>query len=194
MLLSESLSSQYNHSASWSGMAAYVLVVSKCGPQTVSITWELIRNSDSQTPLRPMESVNLCCNKPPWLFWYILKFENPCSGGSWDSGTRRGLIEDLESEFYSFICLCIICLGLHGCLQLSLVVAGAYSPAVLGFSLPWFLLLQSKGSRHVGLVPLRHVGSSRTRDPADVPYIARWSLNHWTTREAQIWMWIFRND
>ena len=34
------------------------------------------------------------------------------------------------------------------------------------------------------LVVLQHVGSSWTRDRTSVPCIARWILNHWTTREA----------
>ena len=35
-----------------------------------------------------------------------------------------------------------------------------------------------------GLVDLQHVGSSPTRDWTRVPWIARWILNYWTTREA----------
>ena len=30
----------------------------------------------------------------------------------------------------------------------------------------------------------QQVGSSQTRDRAGIPYITRWILNHWTTREA----------
>ena len=36
----------------------------------------------------------------------------------------------------------------------------------------------------LGLVALRYVGSSWTRDRTCVPSIARQILNHWTTREA----------
>ena len=36
----------------------------------------------------------------------------------------------------------------------------------------------------MGLVALWHMGSSWTRDGTRVPCIARWILNHWTTREA----------
>ena len=39
---------------------------------------------------------------------------------------------------------------------------------------------------HVGLVALRHVGSSWARDRTCVPCIARCIVNHWTTREAPI--------
>ena len=34
-----------------------------------------------------------------------------------------------------------------------------------------------------GLVAPQHVWSSQTKDGTGVPFIARWSLNHWTTRE-----------
>ena len=37
---------------------------------------------------------------------------------------------------------------------------------------------------HTGLVALRHVGSSQTRNQTSVPCIARWILNYWITREA----------
>ena len=33
-----------------------------------------------------------------------------------------------------------------------------------------------------------HVGSSHTRDQTHVPCIGRQIPNHWTTREAQIWL------
>ena len=35
------------------------------------------------------------------------------------------------------------------------------------------------------LIALQHVGSSQTRGWTYVPCIARWILNHWTTREVQ---------
>ena len=35
----------------------------------------------------------------------------------------------------------------------------------------------------LGLVALRHVGFSQSRDRTSVPSIGRWILNHWTTRE-----------
>ena len=37
-----------------------------------------------------------------------------------------------------------------------------------------------------GLAAARHVGSSWTRDQTSVPCVARQTLNHWITREAQI--------
>ena len=38
----------------------------------------------------------------------------------------------------------------------------------------------------MGLVALRHVGSSRTRDSTSVPCIDRQILNHWTTGKSLI--------
>ena len=35
------------------------------------------------------------------------------------------------------------------------------------------------------LVALWHVGSSGTGNQTRVPYIGRWTLNHWTTSEVQ---------
>ena len=51
------------------------------------------------------------------------------------------------------------------------------------------LVEQSLGAQaqqlwHTGLVALRHVGSSLTRDRTHFPWIGRQILNHWTTREA----------
>jgi hypothetical protein len=58
-----------------------------------------------------------------------------------------------------------------------------------GFSLLWFLLSKSTGSRGsgssscgMGLVAPRQVESSQTRDRTRVPRIGRWALNHWVTR------------
>ena len=43
----------------------------------------------------------------------------------------------------------------------------------------------SSASSGVGLSrPLRHVGSSQTKDQNRAPCIGRWTLNHWTTRET----------
>ena len=68
-----------------------------------------------------------------------------------------------------------------------------------GFSLRWFLLLRSTGSRcagfsscgmqaqqlwRTGLVALWHVGSSWTRAQTCVSCIGRWILNHCATRDV----------
>ena len=49
----------------------------------ISITWEFVRNADSQTRFRlipsqtvGMELGSLCFSKPSKWFWYTLKFEN----------------------------------------------------------------------------------------------------------------------
>ena len=51
-------------------------------------------------------------------------------------------------------------------------------------SLPVENRLQSTRSVVVGLVALRHVGSSQTRDQTCVPCIGKQFLNLWTTSEA----------
>ena len=56
----------------------------------------------------------------------------------------------------------------------------AIGPCVWGIQSSW----------HTGLVALRHVGSSPTRDWTHVPCIGRWTLNQWTTREV-IWMVLY---
>ena len=121
---------------------------------------------------------------------------------------------------YLFIYLWLhwVFIALH---QLSLVAASGDSSALrcAGFSLRWLLLLQTTGSRHpgfsscgtraqqlwlmgsrvhaqqlwcIGLVAPRHVGSSRTRVQTHVPYIGRWILNHYTTREVPIYFFKLR--
>ena len=42
----------------------------------------------------------------------------------------------------------------------------------------------------MGLVALRHVGSSQTRDRTSVPSIGRWILNHYATREVQHYIFL----
>ena len=114
------------------------------------------------------------------------------------------------TDFFFFFWLCWVFIAVRG---LSLVAAsGGYSSLrCTGFSLRWLLLLWSTGSRRMGfsscsmraqqlwltgsraqaqqlwrtgLVALRHVGSSRTRDRTCVPCIGRRILNHCATREA----------
>ena len=115
--------------------------------------------------------------------------------------------------YFLFIYFWLHCvfIAAHG---LSLVVAsrGYSSLQCVGFSLWWLLLLQSTGSRrvgfsscgtqpqllwlvgsraqaqqlwHMGLVALRHLGSSWTRARTGIPCIGRRILNHCATREAQ---------
>ena len=45
-------------------------------------------------------------------------------------------------------------------------------------------MLHSIGSRHTGLVALRHVDSSQTRDQTSIPHTGRQILIHCTTREV----------
>ena len=67
----------------------------------------------------------------------------------------------------------------------SVVAAGALNSCG-----SWALRAQAQYLWLTGLVAPWHVASSQTRDRTDVPCIARWSLNHWTTREA-LWFSIF---
>ena len=46
--------------------------------------------------------------------------------------------------------------------------------------------MQAQELWHTGFVVLRHVGSSQTRDQIHVPFIGRWILNQWTTKEAPL--------
>ena len=58
-----------------------------------------------------------------------------------------------------------------------------------GFSLQWPVIIEH-GLQALGLQYLWHmgsdVGSSRSRNRTSVPCIARWTLNHWTTRETLV--------
>ena len=102
------------------------------------------------------------------------------------------LLSRLGSMFL-FYFLFLVVLGLHCCARgLSLIAEWEllYLQCA-GFSLRWLLLLLSMGSRawaqqswRTGLVALRHVGSSRTRDRTRIPCIGKWFLNHWTTRNV----------
>ena len=92
-------------------------------------------------------------------------------------------------------------MGIHCCRQ---AFSRCGELLVVSFSLQWLLLLQSTGSRvpelqqfqltcsraqaqylcSTGLVAPWYVRSSETMDQTHVPSVARWILNHWTTREA----------
>ena len=109
-----------------------------------------------------------------WLCWVFI--------------ATLGFSLDTERKYHSFV--------VHGLLivVLSLVLEhriwGVWASVVVMHG------LSSWGSRApghrlwscgtwVGLVVLKHVGSSWTRDQTSVPSIARWILNHRTTREVQ---------
>ena len=61
---------------------------------------------------------------------------------------------------------------------------GCSPGVVLGFSLRWHLLLLSMGPRHTGLVALRHMGSSQTRDQTCVPCVSRRILSRWPAKDV----------
>ena len=109
-------------------------------------------------------------------------------------------MEILTLYIHNFIYLPMAVLGLRCCVGFSLVVVNwgcSLAPVVvLGFSLPWLLLLQSTASRcegfsscgslalenelsscGTGLVALRHVGSSRITNWTCVSCIGRQILH-----------------
>ena len=98
---------------------------------------------------------------------------------------------------YSFVAV----LRLWCCAGFSLVATSEGSSWLwcAGFSLRWLLLLQSMGFRArglqelwcMGLVALRHVGSSQIRDQTPVSCIGRQILYHWATREASFSLIIY---
>ena len=86
-------------------------------------------------------------------------------------------------------CVCVVCvLSLHCFAQAFLwlwQVGATLHCGARAFSLPWFLLLWSAGSRAfghqqlcTGLVATWHVGSSWTGDRTHVSCIGKWVLYH----------------
>ena len=68
--------------------------------------------------------------------------------------------------------------AVHGLLIMMAALVAEHRSRDMGF--------RSAGSAVVacGLTAPWHVGASWTRDQTRVPCIARWTINHWTTREA----------
>ena len=95
-----------------------------------------------------------------------------------------------EHNLFSYVWLCWVFIALRGpplgaesgasrCCGLS--CCGAWAPGMCASA------LAARGAQslwHPGLVALRQVGSSQTRDQTTVPCIARPTVNHWTTRES----------
>ena len=94
--------------------------------------------------------------------------------------------------FFNFVFLIFVCLTLHCCAGLSLVVVrGSYSSLWCPGFLLRLLLLWGTGPRHAGFsschtgfVALRHVWSSWTGDWSRVPCTDRQFLIHCVTREV----------
>ena len=97
--------------------------------------------------------------------------------------------------FWNRICLFLAALGLCRCTRTfsscgereRLSSWGGQTSHSWGFSFCGTRLgyLGTVDSEHMGLVAPRHVESSQTRDWTCVPWIGRWILNYWTTREVQ---------
>ena len=96
---------------------------------------------------------------------------------------------------FKYICIYFWLHWLFGCYSWAFSSCGKWGPPLLlvcqlftavpflvAEHLPWAPGFQYL--RHTGLVALRHVGSSPTRNQTSVPCIGRWILNHWTTREV----------
>ena len=111
---------------------------------------------------------------------------------NWPSSTRHitSATHDLNFIYYVFIWLPWVVFAACG-LSLQLQRARvALQSLCMGFSFWWVLLLWTTGSRaqpkqlwSMGLVVLRHVGSSQTKDLTHMPGFGRQILKHWTTRE-----------
>ena len=87
---------------------------------------------------------------------------------------------------------------LHGLLNLkrSISCCGAQAPGRAGLrghctraQQLWPVGSGAQQAWHTGVVALRRVGASRARG-AGVPGIARWILNHWTTKEARKYIFL----
>ena len=102
----------------------------------------------------------------------------------------------LNSSFLKelFIYLTVVFVAAPGP-SLDVVSRGYSSLQCMGFSLRWLLLLWSLSSEAQAQylwpmvwVATQHEGSSQTRDQTGVRCIARQILNHWTMREAPVWV------
>ena len=122
------------------------------------------------------------------------------------AGTNNRYLVDLfwSPALMYFTYLFMAVLGLHWCAGLPIVAASRGYSLIAGFSLEWFLLLPSAGSRACGLnshsswalehrlnsclaVP-QYAGSSWTRGWTRVSCIGRWIICHWTIRKAPVLM------
>ena len=99
----------------------------------------------------------------------------------------------LKIILFIYFQLCWVFVAARG-FSLVATSGGSTSSRCTGFSLQWFLLLQSVGSRvraqqlwHRCLVAPQHVGSSGPRDQTRVPCVDRQTPVHHTTREVQNW-------
>ena len=103
---------------------------------------------------------------------------------------------EVQYWFFSinlFIYLFLAALGLHCCAQAfsscdeqRLLFVAVHGLQARRLQQLWLLSSRAQAQQlwHMGLVALRHVGSSRARARTRVPCIGRQILNHCTTREA----------
>ena len=97
----------------------------------------------------------------------------------------------LYCRFPLVICLFLAALGLRCFISLVLARQGLISSCgVQASHCAGFSCCGALAPGHTGLVAPWHVGSSWTGDQTHVPCISRWILNHWTTGEVLIHVFI----
>ena len=101
----------------------------------------------------------------------------------------------ISTYIYIFFNVFLAALGLH-CCAWAFSCCGGYASSCSVFSYwrtraPWCAELRGPWAQslwHTALASPWHVGSSRTRYLTHVSCIARRILNHWATREAQVYV------
>ena len=160
------------------------------------------------------------CFKYLFLFIYLAGQELSCGmwtlrfgmwiqtrDGIWPPSWKSGVLATGPPGKSYIFCFKYICIyfwlhWLFGCYSWASSSCGKWGPPLLlvcqlltavpflvAEHLPWAPGLQYL--RHTGLVALRPVGSSPTRNQTSVPCIGRWILNHWTTREVPHLLFFF---
>ena len=120
---------------------------------------------------------------------------------SWSRGSYNGCCTMKDSPDFLNLINCIylwlhrVFIATHEGLSLAAVSGGYSCLQYADVSSQWLLLLQSTGFRshgsqalklwRTGLVALRHVGSSQSREGTLVSCTGRRIPNHWTTRDVQ---------
>ena len=123
-------------------------------------SWDLGREGN----LFKVTVVLICLKIYLFLFMAVLGLH--CCASTFSSCSEQGLLSSCrEMSFHcsDFSCFRTWALGVW-----------ASVTAVHAFSMLWY----------TGLVALWHVGLSLTRDWTHVPWIDRWKIYHWNTREA----------
>ena len=104
------------------------------------------------------------------IYLFLAALSLCCCAGAFSSCGERGLLF----------------LAVHVLLITVASLVAEHGLQVLGLQELWLASSRAQAQQlwRMGLVALRHVGSSRTRAPTHVPCIGRWIPNHCTTRGA----------